>query len=59
MPLEELKIHYPLLAMMCQNDRRKTGIITLNNMDVELTEFRGKDLYEDLLLRDITINSIY
>ena len=57
-PLTELKEILPYLSMMSQNEVRNTGIIHRGGVDIEITEYRGKDLYEDLSLRDITINSI-
>lgn len=58
MPLNKLKELLPYLSMMSQNEVRNTGIIHRGGVDIEITEYRGKDLYEDLSLRDITINSI-
>lgn len=58
MPLVELKEKLPYLSMMSQNEHRNTGIINSNGVDIEITEFRGNNLIEDLSLRDLTINSI-
>lgn len=58
MPLVKLLKDFPYLSMMSQNEVRNTGIIHRGGVDIEITEYRGKDLNEDLSLRDITINSI-
>lgn len=58
MPLEKLKEIYPYLSMMSVNEHRKTGIVNVQGIDVEISEFKGNNLIEDLLLRDVTMNSI-
>lgn len=58
MNLNELKEYIPYLSFMSQNDRRTTGIVNIDGLDIEITEIRGKDLEEDLFLRDLSINSI-
>lgn len=57
-PLVKLMDDLPYLSMMSQNEYRNTGIIHRGGVDIEITEFRGKNLNEDLSRRDITINSI-
>lgn len=57
-PLELLKEKMPSLSMMSKNEHRITGIINKNGIDIEITEFKGNTLYDDLYLRDLTINSI-
>ena len=58
MPLEELKKDYPNLHIMKENSHRKTSILKINNMSVEISSFKGKNLEEDILNRDFTINAL-
>ncbi|MBQ7790143.1 MAG: CCA tRNA nucleotidyltransferase [Bacilli bacterium] len=57
-PFDRLSELLPYMSMMSQNERRNTGIINSNGLDIEITEYRGENLYEDLFLRDLTMNSV-
>lgn len=56
--LTEIKKLYPNFKIMNPNNHRNTGILKINNIDIEISEYRGKTLKEDLSNRDFTINSI-
>lgn len=58
MPFDEIKKIIPNFTVMRENDHRNTGVVRVNGVDIEITMLRGKNLYEDLLNRDFTINSI-
>lgn len=58
MPLEKVKELFPKFAIMKPNNNRQTGIMRIDGKDIEISEFKGKDLLEDLSNRDFTINAI-
>ena len=58
MPLPLVKELFPSFVIMKPNNHRNTGIIRINDIDIEISEFRGKNLTEDLSNRDFTINAI-
>lgn len=58
MPLSKIKELYPKFVIMKPNNHRKTGIMRVDNFEIEISEFKGKNLIEDLSNRDFTINAI-
>ena len=58
MPLTEIKTLYPNFHLMKPNNNRNTGVMRLNNLEIEISEFKGGSLLEDLRNRDFTINAI-
>ena len=56
--LNEIKELFPDFVIMKENNHRNTGIIRDENIDIEISEFRGNTLKEDIKLRDFTINSL-
>ena len=58
MPFDKIKEFIPGFTVMRENDHRNTGVVRVNGVDVEITMFRGNNLYEDLENRDFTINSV-
>lgn len=58
MPLIEIKTLYPNFHLMKPNNNRSTGVMRINNLEVEISEFKGDSLLEDLSNRDFTINAI-
>ena len=58
MPFDSIKKIIPNFRMMRENSHRNTGIVRINDVDIEISMFKGKDLNEDLFCRDLTINSI-
>ncbi|MGN1371391.1 MAG: CCA tRNA nucleotidyltransferase [Candidatus Coprovivens sp.] len=58
MPLTEIKTLYPNFHLMKPNNNRNTGVMRLNNLEIEISEFKGASLLEDLSNRDFTINAI-
>ncbi len=58
MPLIKIKEQFPKFALMKPNDNRKTGVMRIEGKDIEISEFKGADLLEDLSNRDFTINAI-
>lgn len=58
MPLQQLKEKFPKFAIMKPNENRKTGIMRIEGKDIEISEFKGNSLIEDLSNRDFTINAI-
>lgn len=58
MPLEEIKQILPHFHIMKQTATRNTGIIVVNNIPIEISTYRGNTLMQDMLKRDLTINSI-
>lgn len=58
MPFEKLKELISDMVIMRENNHRNTCVLRRNNMDIEISLFRGETLYDDLFSRDFTINSI-
>lgn len=58
MPLQQIKELYPNFHLMKPNNNRNTGIMRLNNLEIEISTYKGKTLLEDLSNRDFTINAI-
>ena len=58
MDLELIKKKYPNFIIMRENNHRNTGIIRLDNIDIEISTFRGDNIKEDIFNRDFTINSL-
>lgn len=58
MPLTQIKSLYPNFHLMKPNNNRNTGVMHLNNLEIEISEFKGSSLLEDLSNRDFTINAI-
>ena len=58
MPLEELKKVLPNFHLMKKTNIRNAGIIIINNISIEISMYKGKNLKEDILKRDFTINGI-
>ena len=56
--LNEIKKLYPELVIMKENSNRNTGVLRINNVDVEISTFKSDNLEEDLKKRDFTIDSI-
>ena len=52
MPLEKVKELFPKFAIMKPNNNRQTGIMRIDGKDIEISEFKGKDLLEDLSNRE-------
>ena len=57
-PLDKLKSIIPQITIMKENNHRNTGIMRTDRYEIEFSTFRGRNLKEDLLNRDFTINSI-
>ena len=57
MPLEKLKLLFPNLHIMKENNHRNTATLKVDNMKIEITTFKGNNIEEDLLNRDFTINA--
>ena len=57
-PLIKLKEIYPKLAIMKPNANRNTGVIRVDTIELEISEYKGKNIIEDLSNRDFTINAI-
>lgn len=58
MPFEYINEIVPNFTIMRENEHRNTGVVRINGIDIEISMLRGMNLYEDLLNRDFTINSI-
>lgn len=58
MPLHMIKELYPNFHIMKPNNHRNTGIMRINNLEIEISTYKGKNLLEDLSNRDFTINAI-
>lgn len=58
MPLDKIKDLYPRFHLMKQNERRQVGVFNINGIQIEIAEFKGKNIIEDLSNRDFTINAI-
>ena len=56
--LNYIKELYPNFNIMKENNHRNTGILRINNLEIEISEFRGETLKDDLSMRDFTINSL-
>ena len=58
MPLTKIKELYPNFHMMKPNNHRNTGVMRLDNLEIEISEFKGNTIAEDLHNRDFTINAM-
>lgn len=58
MPLYLIKELYPNFHLMKPNAHRNTGVVKLDGLEVEISEFKGKTIAEDLHNRDFTINAM-
>lgn len=58
MPLYKIKELFPKFHIMKPNNHRNTGVMRLNNLEIEISEFKGKTIAEDLHNRDFTINAM-
>ena len=58
MPLHLLKEIYPNFHLMKPNNHRNTGVIRLDGLEIEISEFKGHTIAEDLSNRDFTINAM-
>lgn len=58
MPLDKIKELYPHFHLMKQNERRQVGVFNINGIQIEIAEFKGKSIREDISKRDFTINTI-
>ena len=58
MPLPKIKELFPKFHIMKPNNHRNTGVMRFNNLEIEISEFKGKNITEDLHNRDFTINAI-
>lgn len=58
MPLHMIKELYPNFHIMKPNNHRNTGIMRINNLEIEISTYKGQNLLEDLNNRDFTINAI-
>ncbi len=58
MPLHLIKEMYPKFHLMKPNNHRNTGVIRLDGLEIEISEFKGKTIAEDLYNRDFTINAM-
>lgn len=58
MPLHLIKELYPKFHLMKPNAHRNTGVLRLNDLEIEISTFKGKSIEEDLSNRDFTINAI-
>ena len=58
MPLPLIKNIYPKLHLMKPNNHRNTGVIRLDGFEIEISEFKGNTIVEDLYNRDFTINAM-
>ncbi len=58
MPLERMKELFPQFVLMRENNHRNTGVIRINEKDIEISSFHGDTIEEDLSKRDLTINAM-
>lgn len=58
MPLPKVKELFPSFVIMKPNNHRNTGVMRINGEEIEISEFRGKDIIEDLSNRDFTMNAM-
>lgn len=58
MPLHKIKELYPKFHIMKPNGHRNTGVMILNGLEIEISEFKGNTIAEDLHNRDFTINAM-
>lgn len=58
MPLSKVKELFPEFHLMKPNKNRTTGIMRIDEIDIEISEFKGETLEEDLSNRDFSINAI-
>lgn len=56
--LNELKRLFPELVIMKENNHRNTGVLRINDKEIEISSFKGNHLEEDIKKRDFTINSL-
>ena len=58
MPLPQIKELFPKFHIMKPNNHRNTGVMRFNNLEIEISTYKGKSIQEDLSNRDFTINAI-
>lgn len=58
MPLHLIKEIFPNFHLMKPNNHRNTGVIRLNGLEIEISDFKGHTIAEDLSNRDFTINAM-
>lgn len=58
MPLHQVKELYPNFHLMKPNENRNTGVMKIGNLVVEISDFKGVSLFDDLSNRDFTMNAI-
>lgn len=58
MPLSQIKELYPNFHIMKPNNNRNTGVMRNNELVIEISDFKGSSLLEDLGNRDFTMNAI-
>lgn len=58
MPLDDIRKIYNNFVIMKENDHRNTGILKVDDNEIEISSFRGDTLKEDLEERDFTINAL-
>lgn len=58
MSLSKVKSLFPQFHIMKPNNHRNTGIMKIDNLEIEISEFKGYDIEEDLHNRDFTINAM-
>lgn len=57
-PLLAIKEQIPHFHLMKQTAIRNAGVIRMNDIVMEISEFKGETIEEDILKRDFTINGI-
>ncbi len=58
MPLTKVQELFPHFHLMKPNTNRNTGVMRIGTTVIEISEFKGKTLKEDLSKRDFTINAM-
>jgi len=58
MPLTKVKELFTNFHIMKPNNHRNTGVMRINNLEIEISEFKGNTIAEDLYNRDFTINAM-
>ena len=58
LPLEQITELIPHFHLMKQTELRNTGVTKVGTNTIEISEFKGKTLEEDILRRDFTINGV-
>ena len=58
MPLTAVKELFSNFHIMKPNIHRNTGVMRINNLEIEISEFKGHTIAEDLHNRDFTINAM-